>query len=145
MSYVVPSHAMMVLLKAESTISDEVGTKIYSLSLPPRYAAVDSVPKSIVVKGAGGVTEPHAPVLRPDLNIQCFGPNPADAWAVYAAVFNFLNNMSNNAYPKAIVPTGNKLISAHCGTVGNPQVEPDTGWVFILISCSTIMTNVAGS
>lgn len=145
MSYVVPSYAMEVLLKAEATISAQVSTRIYALSLPSNFADVDSVPKSIVIQGAGGPVMKHSPIMEPVLDIKCYGPSPAAAWAVYNVVVNFLNSTSVSAYPKAITPSPNKLLSAHCGTVGNPQVEPDTGWVFILATCNTIMTNVVGS
>ena len=96
-----------------------VAQRVYAgLTLPTGYKPADG--RAILMRMAGGDTDYSGHMLRPVMQIECYGPTEADAVAVDLALLDILNNK--------------RVCGGYCRvqTLGTLLADPETEWRFVL-------------
>lgn len=86
-------------LLTQSTIADEVSTRIYWPQLPERYDYDNR--KAIAFFCRGGSNHNEIPLLEPSIQFKCFGATSVEAREVYRALYDTLYDVdasTDNAY-----------------------------------------------
>lgn len=124
-----PVAALIVMLKADTDVAAEVGTRVYGGELPRSRTEpmVATVPKSIVLTPVGGIgRNDYAPLGAQRIDVRCFGPTPRQAWAVWLDLFDAL------FYLERSVDNTTMLHSAAMEGGGRSLRDPDASWPFVL-------------
>lgn len=134
----VPEIAIRRLLQEASSVTDLTSTRIYEIRLPINiYKEVRTITKTIVIRHSGGTALQASPLIEPDLLVYCYGEDAYEANRVYQAVFFTLNGLTN----RDIYPSPNTLLNSFFSVLGQPLIDPDTRWDYVLSTLSCMMTN----
>ena len=90
-----------------------------------------------MIRHSGGTALQASPLIEPDLLIYCYGEDPFEANKVYQAVFFALNGLTN----RDIYPSPNTLLNSFFSVLGQPLLDPDMRWDYVLSTLSCMMTN----
>lgn len=136
----VPEIAIRRMLQEVTTVTDLTTVAgIYEIRLPINtFKTVRTISKTVLIRHSGGTALQASPLIEPDLLIYCYGEDAYEANRVYQAVFAALNGLTN----RDIYPSPNTLLNSFFSVLGQPLIDPDTRWDYVLATLSCQMTNV---
>ena len=134
---IMPENAVRLHLAGISAITDLVGTDLYEIVLPDNFFKGPRIKQCLIVESNGGTSSHHSPMVQADLFVRCFGEDTQAALAVYSVVAQEIERMDN----VDIDPSPNRIVEGMVTTLPQVGRDPDTGWWFVLIGCTIMMTN----
>lgn len=124
-----PIAGLVAYLKADAGVAATVGTAVYGTRLPAGVASGTTPPSAVVVAAAGGLGEGgDAPLMRPRVDVRCYGTTAAGAMAAWAAAFAALRALKRRSHASALLHAAVQE--------GGPLslFDPDTDWPFVVSS-----------
>lgn len=137
-----PIAALVAELRADPTISTEVGDiTIYGQTFPAvlgglvNDAVASLMPRRLILLGrAGGIATPDdAPIMRPSVDVRCYGGDYFDAEGLMGPVYEYLQRRGRRTSASALI------LSTTVSTLPIPAVEPDNGWHYQLLPVDVLM------
>lgn len=124
--------AILDFLLANSGLTNVAEGRIYAEadSPPPGYTPADG--PAICFKARGGSQDYEAAVLLASVQFKCYGVSSLAAHQGYRAVYDALNDRASYAIKYGMLET-----------IGQVIREPETGWVYVLVFFSIMVTNDA--
>lgn len=106
------------LLLASAPLTALVGTRVYGLRLPEDH---DFELGAVVITVVGGDSELYTPLVRPAVQLQCWGKDSVAAQTVYLAAREVLHDPGSKDLPGV----GGALLNAFEETPGQDVVDPE--------------------
>jgi hypothetical protein len=122
-----PNKAVRTWLMANTTITDLVGSRIFCGVLPQSYSA-EKDGLAITVKVRGGSAHEYVPLIRPSMQIECWGESLQyeSVRELYAKVYDALHGYN-------MISVGDTVILSSIEEVeGQDSTDPDTGWASVV-------------
>jgi hypothetical protein len=113
--------ALRRFLLADAGLAALVGERIYANSDVPEAGYTPGVGGAICFTLRGGRPEYVDVLLRASVQFRCYAATEVEADALYRALYAALHNAQSAA-----------VRWARCEVLGQPLVEPETGWPMVL-------------
>ncbi len=106
-----------------STVTNLVGSRIYALreTPPQNYTLTDGA--AIVYKPRGGLQDYSSVVHTVSYMFKFYDQSELDAWNLYRTFYDAVNDAH---------PAGSNIYQIRQETEGQPLIEPDVEWPFVL-------------
>ena len=113
--------AVIEYLKTDTDVTALVDTRIYGGELPQDEIG-EQPRKAVVIVASGGAEDnSYLPIIRPNIEVYCYGETYFEAGKVDRAVFDAMKSIDREVAGGAII------FSATC-TAGGIQLRDELGW-----------------